>query len=81
MSGSGPDLEMHIQNLEGFPPERGAQNCLFSGVFYNDIASDLSLIAIIARKKGYIEKRKKICQLPRVPDILSKFGELWPTNV
>jgi len=34
-----------------FPLKRGAQNCLYFGVFSNDMVSDLSLLAIIFKKE------------------------------
>lgn len=59
------------------PPKKNVQtkNCLFSGGFYDDIAT----WAKISLQRN-IDKRKKIFKLRRVPYIPLKFVELWSTN-
>jgi len=61
-----------------FPLKCGAHKLPIFWCSYNDIVSDISLVAI--RKKGHIDKLKKLLT-ERVPNIPRKFGELWPTNV
>jgi len=68
---SGPDLQMHVQNVRVPPLEIGPQNCLFLNGFFSDFVAYFSLSK---------RDRLPVDGVQFDSYILSNFHELWSTN-